>query len=76
MLESVQPEDLRGYIGDLRAQVYAVTNVHIPDPDLIDPHGNPVHTWQEGYPYAERMAREDYEREKYLLQVELLKFQH
>lgn len=34
-----------------------------------------VDTWRENYPYDERMARGDYEREKRLLQIELLKLQ-
>ena len=46
------------------------------DPDLLDPNGVPVFTWREGYPYAERMERDEYEFEKYRLQIELLKFQY
>ena len=41
----------------------------------IDPDGRAVDTWRENYPYDERMAREEYDESKYLLQVELLKFQ-
>ena len=67
---------LREYIEHLRQLGYSVRDGHTPDPDLIDPEGNPVYTWQEGYPYAERMDRDEYEQEKYLLQVELLKFQY
>ncbi|GAB2472668.1 polyphosphate kinase 2 [Xylanimonas ulmi] len=70
------PQDLRGYIEYLRERGYSVRDGQSPDPDLIDPHGNPVLTWQEGYPYAERMEREEYELMKYRLQVELLKFQY
>ena len=69
-------EGLRDYIEHLRQQGYSVRDGHTPDPDLIDPQGNPVYTWQEGYPYPERMDRDEYELEKYLLQVELLKFQY
>ncbi|WP_438354281.1 polyphosphate kinase 2 [Microbacterium sp. CJ88] len=69
-------EGLREYIEHLRQQGYSVRDGHTPDPDLIDPQGDPVYTWQEGYPYTERMSREDYELEKYRLQVELLKFQY
>ena len=36
----------------------------------------PVETWRENYPYDELMGRNDYEVEKYLLQIELLKFQY
>ncbi len=35
-----------------------------------------METWQENYPYEERMERDLYEIEKYHLQVELLKFQY
>ncbi len=45
------------------------------DPVLLRVDGTPVDTWREGYPYRERMAREDYERVKRLLQIELLKLQ-
>jgi polyphosphate kinase 2 len=68
--------DLREYIEYLRERGYTVQGGQSPDPDLIDPEGNPVYTWQEGYPYEERMSRETYELEKYKLQVELLKFQY
>ena len=36
----------------------------------------PVDTWREGYPYPERMPATEYEREKRLLQIELLKLQN
>src|SRR3954454_971403 len=45
------------------------------DPVLLHRDGSPVDTWREGYPYDERLAREDYDREKRLLQIELLKLQ-
>jgi len=45
------------------------------DPVLLRIDGTPVDTWREGYPYPERMVREDYERVKRLLQIELLKLQ-
>ncbi|MGJ0120212.1 polyphosphate kinase 2 [Williamsia sp. MIQD14] len=35
-----------------------------------------VDTWREGYPYDERMSRGEYELEKRLLQIELLKLQN
>ncbi|MEJ2885777.1 polyphosphate kinase 2 [Actinomycetospora aeridis] len=46
------------------------------DPLLVGADGLPVDTWREGYPYAERMSRVEYEEEKRLLQIELLKFQN
>jgi polyphosphate kinase 2 len=45
------------------------------DPVLLRRDGSPVDTWREGYPYDERLPREDYDREKRLLQIELLKLQ-
>ncbi|MBB2958983.1 polyphosphate kinase 2 [Pseudoclavibacter helvolus] len=71
-----QPQDLREYIEHLRTLGYSVRDGHTNDPDLIDPQGNPVYTWQEGYPYEERLSRDEYESEKYRLQVELLKCQY
>ncbi|GAA1945713.1 polyphosphate kinase 2 [Microbacterium aquimaris] len=75
-MEDLRNQSLREYIEHLRESGYSVANGHTPDPDLIDPEGNPVYTWQEGYPYDERMDRDEYELEKYRLQVELLKFQY
>jgi polyphosphate kinase 2 len=47
----------------------------VDDPVLLDPRGVPVDTWRESYPYQERMSREEYDCEKRLLQIELLKAQ-
>jgi polyphosphate kinase 2 len=69
-------QNLREYIEHLREEGYTVQDGHTPDPDLIDPQGNPVYTWQEGYPYDTRMDRDEYALETYKLQVELLKFQY
>ncbi len=71
-----QTDNLREYIDKLRVEGYSVVDGHTPDPDLIDPWGRAVETWQEEYPYEERMDREEYELEKYRLQVELLKLQY
>ncbi len=54
---------------------YTVLDEDDDDPILLTRDGQPVDTWREGYPYDERMARDDYEREKRLLQIELLKLQ-
>ena len=68
---------MREYIDTMRAEGYTVrSDEHGSDPDLIDPGGRAVDTWREGYPYDERMPREQYDIEKYQLQVELLKFQY
>lgn len=70
-------ENLREYIDRLRIEGYHVLeDEHGSDPDLIDPGGAAVETWREDYPYDERMAREDYDHEKYQLQIELLKLQN
>lgn len=46
------------------------------DPVLVTAQGqNVVDTWREDYPYDERMPRGDYELQKRLLQIELLKLQ-
>lgn len=69
--------NFREYLEWLLAEGYSISHDdHGSDPDLIDPGGNPVETWREGYPYSERMSREEYEVEKYKLQIELLKFQY
>jgi polyphosphate kinase 2 len=46
------------------------------DPILLRSDGSPVDTWREDYPYDERLSRDDYERQKRLLQIELLKLQY
>jgi polyphosphate kinase len=43
---------------------------------LVRADGRRVETWRERYPYPERMGREEYERTKRLLQIELLKLQY
>ena len=67
---------LRQYIDELEQGGYTVRDDHGEDPMLIRPDGSAVDTWREGYPYDELMSRDAYEVDKYLLQVELLKFQY
>ncbi|MDQ0866945.1 polyphosphate kinase 2 [Arthrobacter globiformis] len=69
-------ENLRQAIDDLVESGYTVSGSQGEDPELIDPGGSAVETWREDYPYALRMSRQEYEMEKYLLQIELLKFQY
>lgn len=69
-------DNLREAIDHLVSNGYTVRGGQGQDPELIDPGGSAVETWQEDYPYAERVTREAYELEKYLLQIELLKFQY
>ncbi len=42
---------------------------------LLGPDKSEITTWQQDYPYAERMSRGEYERTKRSLQIELLKMQ-
>ena len=62
---------------ELMAQGFAVEGTfdEVDDPILIGPDGVPVETWREGYPYTARMTRDEYDRTKRLLQIELLKAQ-
>ena len=71
-----QKTDLRAYIDQLRTEGYTVRDDHGDDPVLIGPDGSAVETWREDYPYEQLMSRNSYEVEKYLLQIELLKFQY
>jgi polyphosphate kinase 2 len=68
--------NLREAIDDLVSLGYTVRGGEGQDPELIDPGGSAVETWREDYPYAEAMTREEYDLEKYRLQIELLKFQY
>src|SRR6185437_8902851 len=45
------------------------------EPVLVYPDGRQVDTWKEGYPYPERLSRDEYELAKRRLQIELLKLQ-
>ena len=76
LVNSLFQDNLREYIDKLRLEGYAVADSQTTDPHLIDPMGRAVETWREGYPYDEQLDREEYELEKYKLQVELLKFQY
>lgn len=69
-------DNLRAAIDRLVELGYTVRGGQGEDPELIDPGGSAVETWREDYPYDERMTRDAYEAEKYLLQIELLKFQY
>jgi polyphosphate kinase 2 (PPK2 family) len=64
-------------LNELRAgdHGYIVHDDDDDDPVLLDRHGVPVDTWRENYPYDHRMSRDEYEMQKRLLQIELLKLQ-
>ena len=68
-------DDVREYIDRLQIAGHTIVGDHDDDPELIDPSGRAVDTWRENYPYDTRLDRETYDEQKYLLQVELLKFQ-
>jgi polyphosphate kinase len=68
-------KDVREYIDRLQIEGHTIGEDHDDDPYLLDADGRAVDTWRENYPYDERMPRPDYDEQKYLLQVELLKFQ-
>jgi polyphosphate kinase 2 len=53
---------------------YTVHDNDDDDPVLLR-RGVPVDTWRENYPYEHRMTRDEYEMQKRLLQIELLKLQ-
>ncbi|GAA0726079.1 polyphosphate kinase 2 [Dactylosporangium roseum] len=68
-----------GYISgmaDLSLDDYLVEDDDDDDPVLLRKDGRPVDTWREDYPYDERMTRDEYDRVKRLLQIELLKLQN
>jgi len=46
------------------------------EPILLRADGSVVDTWRENYPYSARMARDEYDLVKRLLQIELLKMQY
>ncbi|HZU49835.1 MAG TPA: polyphosphate kinase 2, partial [Mycobacterium sp.] len=54
---------------------YTVDDEDPDDPVLLNRDGTPVDTWREGYPYDQLMRRDEYERTKRRLQIELLKLQ-
>jgi polyphosphate kinase len=55
---------------------YQVSDDDDDDPVLLNADGSPVDTWRQDYPYDQRMPRGDYDHQKRLLQIELLKLQN
>ncbi|MCU1422483.1 MAG: ppk2 [Microbacteriaceae bacterium] len=55
---------------------YTVLDEDDDDPVLVDRSGTHIDTWRQGYPYDQRMDRDEYEQHKRLLQIELLKLQN
>jgi polyphosphate kinase 2 len=71
MRELVENTPLVEHLSELR-----VDSDDEDDPVLLRPDGTVVDTWREGYPYDERMSRDEYDRTKRLLQIELIKLQN
>jgi polyphosphate kinase 2 len=67
-----QLEQLRERYG---AENFMVDELDDDDPILRTVDGTIIDTWREGYPYQERISNDEYEGEKRLLQIELLKLQ-
>ncbi|WP_238017210.1 polyphosphate kinase 2 [Dactylosporangium sp. AC04546] len=63
-------------MADLSLDDYLVEDDYDDDPVLLRKDGQPVDTWREDYPYDKRMTRDEYDRVKRLLQIELLKLQN
>ncbi|GAB7038490.1 MULTISPECIES: polyphosphate kinase 2 [Catenuloplanes] len=74
MVDMTHGDDLQPVLDQLGE--YDVRDDDDDDPVLIKPDGSPVDTWREDYPYGERLPRPDYDRDKRLLQIELLKLQN
>jgi polyphosphate kinase len=58
------------------AEDFVVEELDDDDPILRSVDGRIVDTWRESYPYQERISVQEYEYEKRLLQIELLKMQN
>ncbi|MFI7541786.1 polyphosphate kinase 2 [Actinoplanes sp. NPDC049599] len=72
--EELTTEPYHGPISELGG--YRVADDDDDDPVLLNADGSPVDTWREDYPYDSRLARADYDHDKRLLQIELLKLQN
>ncbi|BCJ52156.1 hypothetical protein Asp14428_36310 [Actinoplanes sp. NBRC 14428] len=72
--DDVTTPPYRGPVTELGG--YRVADDDDDDPVLLNADGSPVDTWREEYPYDQRLARPDYDHDKRLLQIELLKLQN
>jgi polyphosphate kinase 2 len=75
--DAEQPDTVADQVVDGQPlEGYSVDDTDDDDPVLIQANGEAVDTWREGYPYPNRLPRDQYEGEKRLLQIELLKLQN
>jgi polyphosphate kinase len=79
--QALEAGDLSEELAELSLGTVDVKDLVVEDTDDDDPvlrfrDGRVVDTWREGYPYDERLSRDVYDREKRLLQIELLKLQN
>jgi polyphosphate kinase len=79
--QAIEAGDLADDLAELSLGPVSVKDLVVEDTDDDDPvlrfrDGRPVDTWREDYPYDDRLVRDLYEREKRLLQIELLKLQN
>src|SRR5690349_24226180 len=72
--EDLTTEPYDGPVSELGG--YRVADDDDDDPVLLNADGSPVDTWREDYAYDERMSRQEYDHDKRLLQIELLKLQN
>jgi polyphosphate kinase 2 len=75
LLDTNLIEQLRWLKERYGAEDFTVEELDDDDPVLRAVDGTIVDTWREGYPYEQRLETETYERQKRLLQIELLKMQ-
>ncbi|WP_434592636.1 polyphosphate kinase 2 [Streptomyces sp. A5-4] len=52
-----------------------VDDRHPERPVLLDDDGRPLRTWRENHPYDRKIGRREYEQNKRMLQIEMLKLQ-
>src|SRR5918912_483767 len=81
LAEALEAGEIADEIADLTLGPVPIRDLVVEDDIDDDPvlrfrDGSPVDTWRENYPYDERLRRDVYEREKRLLQIELLKLQY
>ena len=73
LTDDMTTEPYTGPISELGG--YRVADDDDDDPVLLNADGSPVDTWREDYPYDDRIPRAEYDHDKRLLQIELLKLQ-